>query len=771
MNRLTTLFTIVLAGLAAASCQLVDIKEETRPEVSLTMNAGVEQTKTFIQDLTVLWGENESVMLYYNDGVDKFAESSSFSTYDSDTKAKFAFNVSPASAESYRLGGVYPASSYSDGNVTLPAVQSPSAATYDPAAFIMVLKPETVTSFPTEYEAWFRRAAALNKITLKSVKEDISKVEISSEGKAFAGAREIDFTTGSLDTPSNASSSVTINYATPLTAGDIDVWFTSWDVEIASGETLTIKVTSTSNTTYTRTITARGEGIHFAEDRLNLLSVGFGDTAADKVTIGDFAREFVKVIDIWKQTTGTINLLKGETAKNDAYDVAGAHYLPESTTFTLGGKTYSTADMFETALRSYLLLKGKDGNNTSASGAGSFDSKTCTAATLSGTEVPATHSYKWGEAPYSETSGNGGYLQMTSAPGFVKDNFLYNYASRNVNYPVTHTSLIANIAGYNASQLSGYKGSCCPKRALLTFAYYFKYMLDNNLDSISGISSDQLFRTVLFWDDAEAGSKNGIWVWGTSMSSVSLEELASKGIGNVFVLEPGADNKFKTFAANAKNLGITVHVWIRTFNDGSNWINPVDTENQCYNQARFDAVLATAKAYMALGAKGVHFDYIRYPGTSTNKASLYSYKSGTVTGIGAITEFCRQAKQELKAIDPDVILSAAVMAEKSAWSYYGQKPSEMGQYMDVIIPMIYRYTDSGSYGASWAQDMADWFATQSEPAEMWAGTTTYTGSSSVTGMSADAIRSDCEDFVGHADGVVLFRFGLGAIPDLKTLWN
>ena len=38
-------------------------------------------------------------------------------------------------------------------------------------------------------------------------------------------------------------------------------------------------------------------------------------------------------------------------------------------------------------------------------------------------------------------------------------------------------------------------------RALITYAFFFKYMLDNKLEDAKGISADQIFRTELFGDE------------------------------------------------------------------------------------------------------------------------------------------------------------------------------------------------------------------------------------------------------------------------------
>lgn len=129
------------------------------------------------------------------------------------------------------------------------------------------------------WDAYFRRATALNKITLKNIPELIESVEIiAPSGKNLTGGRYIDLSTGNSGEIYNGDNTVTINYATPIT-GSIDegvncktIWFTSWGVEIAEGESLTI-IARSSTRYYKRTITARAEGILFKEGYLNTLGV------------------------------------------------------------------------------------------------------------------------------------------------------------------------------------------------------------------------------------------------------------------------------------------------------------------------------------------------------------------------------------------------------------------------------------------------------------------------------------------------------------------
>lgn len=293
---------VAAAAMAFASCQ----KEETAaPETvsaTLTMHAGVEETKTYLdEDNAVLWGKGEAVTLYVGSGeTAKFFDSASTDAYDGEASASFTFEIGGVTeADTYALGGIYPASAAMDDNknaaqykVILPATQNQVDGNYDPSAYIMVLKPEVVTELPAEYTASFRRAVALNKITLTGVKADISSVEITvPEKKYLAGRRYMDLTTGeSGEVYYDQSNKVTVNSS--FTGNSIDVWFTSWGVELAEGDELSIKMTSATKT-YSRTIAARAEGIKFVEGDLNMLTVNM--SSATEETLDNFSGEYLIV--------------------------------------------------------------------------------------------------------------------------------------------------------------------------------------------------------------------------------------------------------------------------------------------------------------------------------------------------------------------------------------------------------------------------------------------------------------------------------------------
>lgn len=308
---------VAAAAMAFTSCQ----KEETAaPETvsaTLTMHAGVEETKTYLdEDNAVLWGKGEAVTLYVGSGeTAKFFNSASTDAYDGEASASFTFAIKDvANADSYALGGIYPASAANgitndnpeSFKIALPATQNAEPGKYDPSAYIMVLKPEAVEALPSEYKASFRRATALNKVTLTNVAEDITSVEITVPAEKYlAGRRYFDLTTGeSGEVYENGGRTNTIKVNSAYPAGTIDVWFTSWGVELAAGQELTVKMMSSSKI-YTRTITAKDGGIKFVEGYLNKLTVNMSDATEEVNTdlSGDYL--IASVPKSWNLMSGT----------------------------------------------------------------------------------------------------------------------------------------------------------------------------------------------------------------------------------------------------------------------------------------------------------------------------------------------------------------------------------------------------------------------------------------------------------------------------------
>ena len=284
---------------------------------------------------------------------------------------------------------------------------------------------------------------------------------------------------------------------------------------------------------------------------------------------------------------------------------------------------------------------------------------------------------------------------------------------------------------------------------------------------------------------------NAIWVWSTHMDKWIANDFAElkrlKGLGYDHVLlnyysfdEPTRAVKARQIIAKAREVGMLVHAWLQVFNEGGNWVNPVEDlgfREGRYKQEEYDRIIDKANGYIDdFGVDGIHLDYIRFPGTGFNQAHRWSFDNG-VTGEGAITEFCKQLRESLDARADGVMITAALMSQNNPIYYYGQNAAEMGKYLDVLMPMAYKYYSSHNNDDAWLRSVCDRFlkASEASGAQVWAGIQTYCYQAGVAGeieMTPDQVMADARVVRGtDCSGIVLFRYDLGDFPDLNEFWK
>ncbi|MDO5849133.1 MAG: transglutaminase domain-containing protein [Methanobrevibacter sp.] len=260
-----------------------------------------------------------------------------------------------------------------------------------------------------------------------------------------------------------------------------------------------------------------------------------------------------------------------------------------------------------------------------------------------------------------------------------------------------------------------------------------------------------------------AGSSYGFgyWLFGADMEKADLASLSSQGTTQIFLnsyaFTVHGEKKVSEWIKKANSHGIKVHIWMETFYDGA-FISPLLSDGTP-NYAYFNQKINEAKYYAGVsGVSGIHLDYIRFPGNA------YKYTNG----VSAINEFVQMCCNAVRTVNPNVIMSAAVMPEKSANAYYyGQDIAFMGKHLDVIIPMIYK----GNYGAStaWITSTTKWFVENSQGAQIWSGLQGYKSDSNVVPLSASEITGDASAALnGGAQGAIVFRWGVTNFADFKS---
>lgn len=271
-------------------------------------------------------------------------------------------------------------------------------------------------------------------------------------------------------------------------------------MEGPAGET-EVTITVAANTLGSRSATVT---FTTATGKSKNVSINQG-AAPTSATIKEFVTEYVKLIDVWMKNVGTVNVVTGIGAHNDNNDIENAHYIPDDTVVKVGDIEYNLADALELASRSYLLLRGYDGHNTTGVGAGKVP--TTDIAYTMDSNLPETHNYQWGPYPYAERTNGGAFKMIVGDQELemVKVDLLDNYTQRHTNYPLGNgAGKLSNFCGYTNNQLAGYGGTCCAKRITLAYAYFFKYMLDNNLQDAKSISAEQTFEAPLFGENMGA---------------------------------------------------------------------------------------------------------------------------------------------------------------------------------------------------------------------------------------------------------------------------
>lgn len=316
-NFCKSLILATVATFTLFSCNNAIDREQNVTEVetlNITITPEVENlkgsdlTKTYIdENKTIIWGENEQMMIAVLADGDAtkatFGVANAAEGANGSPKTSFSASISPNPAGAvYTYVGLYPASASTNNSVTeqsvvLKAKQNGLENSYDPNSYILIARHEEgKTVANASWAAYYSRATALNKLTLKGIDEDIVSVTITAVGKNLAGYRTFDLLNDQAGTVTDGVDHVEINYATPLTGSDVNgvnhkiVWFNTWNVELAQGEPLTI-VAKSATKTYTRTINANANGIKFLEGKLNTLGVGMANvTPVDIVTVENYVK-------------------------------------------------------------------------------------------------------------------------------------------------------------------------------------------------------------------------------------------------------------------------------------------------------------------------------------------------------------------------------------------------------------------------------------------------------------------------------------------------
>ena len=352
-------------------------------------------------------------------------------------------------------------------------------------------------------------------------------------------------------------------------------------------------------------------------------------------------------------------------------------------------------------------------------------------------------------------------LTWQSATSFISDNDIIfkTLLVDKDNNPLANKDVVYTINAKTYLVTTDSKGVASLTTKLSSGSYLVSYKFDGDQDYISTEGSQQISVS-----KSQSSNGFGYWSFGGDMYNIDLSELSRLGttdiLLNFYAFTAHGESAVLSWISKANSYGINVHIWMQVFYSGGSWVNPVSGGSP--NQAFFNEVIEEAKYYAGLpGVAGVHFDYLRYPGTA--------YK--TSGGTAAITEFVKQATTACREVNPNIIMSAAVMPETTGdIYYYGQDIPAITKYLDVIVPMQYK----GNYksGTSWLASTTKWFVQNSNGAEVWSGLQSYVSDDNVAKLTYTELFNDAQTVIDSgADGVILFRFGLSVFLNFNDLDN
>lgn len=323
--------------------------------IELTVNAGFTayesvDTRTEINGSSITWSTSGEKIKVYEVATDGGATSVASATSNvgtsTDSYVTMSFNVSltKKTADNFTYYGSYPSSAGVSNSSTTPqanletkSAQSPTATSFDPSADLLISKGiDNGTSQPKSLSMQFARPVAIAKMTLTNlpVAETVNKVTFSANngsdvvlaGRTTFNLSTVEPVTGYGDVIAKKEIEISTAALGLSASTSMDVWFTCYPFELATGNTFTVVVeTDTYSCSRTVTIPAARE-LNFIAGKASRFSVDMTTATVTKAQLwskytGDFsAGEYLIVYNGQAMKAGISSdrfTYTGVTAVND----------------------------------------------------------------------------------------------------------------------------------------------------------------------------------------------------------------------------------------------------------------------------------------------------------------------------------------------------------------------------------------------------------------------------------------------------------------------
>ena len=287
-------------------------------------------------------------------------------------------------------------------------------------------------------------------------------------------------------------------------------------------------------------------------------------SAAVEFTLKDFAKEFVKGLDVWSETVGNIDadgyrnsqsaqgawlnvhyIPIGNTNNSDFKDYGNNQYDDGKTPWTLNvaGRTYTSSEAWEIAIRGLMNMVTAEGEEFLPT----MDDRN-KAYTLKDNKpltspIPEpTEGNKWGKNPWYEfgelVTYNGNTIESVDVNFMVKVgawHVVRSFVKTSGNSPL---GMVGNFQQFGTSsstlKLDGYEGLISPMRELLVLMRIYKYLLDNNIENnVYTALKDQKFKFWLYGENGDVSAPTlkafakefvkGLDVWEATVGNVDAD--------------------------------------------------------------------------------------------------------------------------------------------------------------------------------------------------------------------------------------------------------
>ena len=325
-NLFKNLMLVAVAAMGFTACEQVSVESVTpgTPEVKMTVIAGMDETRTYIDEANkvVAWNAGDKLMVV--EGEDTFRKTSDIAI-DADGKAKFTVSF-PEVGGAVTYNAVFPASAVNTSvdftaeelELQVKSTQWATAESFDPTADLLVAKQLEFDAQPEELNMQFKRLVALGKMTLTGLGEgEVKQVIFTAEpGVVVAGRMLVNATTATVleSDYDYTSSSITVNYEGATVTENFPVYFTCIPFEMKEANCFTVQVIC-NNAVYTREVEILGgRSLKFTEGNLGTFTVDMSKGDKQEVSVSTtvtdvFTKSYIGVTSSsysnWSGKTGT----------------------------------------------------------------------------------------------------------------------------------------------------------------------------------------------------------------------------------------------------------------------------------------------------------------------------------------------------------------------------------------------------------------------------------------------------------------------------------